>query len=424
MSLRVARKAWPLLFALLGAGAAAFAPTAEEPWVLLLSGDTDGYLSPCGCSKPMSGGIRRRVSAIRELAPAGRSVVLDNGAWAGGASRQDEIKAETMAEVLGALGVAAANFTPVEARLGRGALLSLQRLSQGALVSASIRIDDPPVPAYTVRGPFAIVGATAAPSALATPVGGTPVDLDQAIATFLADLEDDRMVPIVLLHGSRDDAERLARRFPTLGLIQYRGAGDPPAKSERVGRTMLVTPGEKGKHLLRLTFSRGEFHGYLPVRLDPQFGDDEAAQRMYSTYLSRVDREGLLDKLVRRDGPAFAGTETCGKCHAEAHDIWKDTRHAGALATLEKEGHSRDPDCVGCHVVGLDQVQGFRSRALTPHLADVGCESCHGPGLDHARLPIEHPMPKVGAAACAPCHVPEHSPGFDFLTYWERIRHR
>jgi hypothetical protein len=32
-------------------------------------------------------------------------------------------------------------------------------------------------------------------------------------------------------------------------------------------------------------------------------------------------------------------------------------------------------------------------------------------------------MPRTGAQACATCHVPEHSPNFDYAKFWAKIRH-
>jgi hypothetical protein len=78
---------------------------------------------------------------------------------------------------------------------------------------------------------------------------------------------------------------------------------------------------------------------------------------------------------------------------------------------------------VGCHVVGLGSQSGFRSLAATPRLKDVGCESCHGPAAAHSQDPAAHKLPPVTAETCRTCHVAEHSPHFDFATFWPKIRH-
>jgi len=74
-------------------------------------------------------------------------------------------------------------------------------------------------------------------------------------------------------------------------------------------------------------------------------------------------------------------------------------------------GSDRDPECVICHVVGMDRETGYINEERTPHLKDVGCESCHGPGSEHIRsnggLPTTEPK-----MTCLDCHTPEHSSGY------------
>jgi hypothetical protein len=37
--------------------------------------------------------------------------------------------------------------------------------------------------------------------------------------------------------------------------------------------------------------------------------------------------------------------------------------------------------------------------------------------------PEKHRLGKAGEQSCMTCHVPAHSPGFDFPTYWKKIEH-
>jgi mono/diheme cytochrome c family protein len=226
----------------------------------------------------------------------------------------------------------------------------------------------------------------------------------------------------LLLDGSRADASAIAQEFPALRLIVYRTTGDPPASVEREGETLLVTPGDRGRNLLRLAFTGSHFEGYLPIRLGPEHRNDADASRIYTAYLKRVSSSNLLEQIARASGEPYAGTAKCISCHSGAGKTWKKSGHAHALLTLEREGHARDPDCVSCHVVGLQRTTGFRSRKATPQLADVGCESCHGAGAKHARKP-SLALKRVAAETCVTCHTTENSPNFDFTTYWQKIKH-
>src|SRR5207253_234634 len=111
---------------------------------------------------------------------------------------------------------------------------------------------------------------------------------------------------------------------------------------------------------------------------------------------------------------SFAGSQSCGTCHSKALGVWKRSGHAKALGTLEHEGHDRDPECLPCHVVGLQSSHGFWSKQKTPQLAAVGCESCHGAGLGHAKNPWKVSLPKVTTSTCGSCHTSNTSPDFIF----------
>ncbi|MGV3613714.1 MAG: multiheme c-type cytochrome [Fimbriimonas sp.] len=416
-------KIWALAFGAVGVGGALL-PAPEAPWTLVVAGDADGYLSPCGCTAPMVGGLRRRATAIRAAGPHTHIVAIDTGGLGGTPGRQGELKAETAAQVAVSLNAAAIHLTERDAALGVNSVASVAQLAEGRLVSTSL----PPgsvenVVPYTERGPFLIGGASAYTQALGGPLGVTALTPTQAARSLVTAAQSRKRTSVLMLSGDRKLAVAIAQAVPGLAAVVYRSSGDPPNRMDRVGNTVLLSPGERGKHVVRVNFDGKEFAGYAPIRLGPGYADDKDASRIYSAYLRRVGRANLLDALPRSPSDPFTGTEACGTCHQKAHDIWKRSKHAGALHTLEHDGHDRDPDCVGCHVVGLDKVGGFTSRAATPHLTDVGCESCHGAGGKHASAPTTFRMPKVTELSCAPCHRPENSPNFNFLTYWKKIAH-
>lgn len=395
-----------ILAALLLAAGLVARPGSDETRVILVAGDFSGYLSPCGCTKPMSGGIRRLATAVRSLGPAGRTTLLVNGPLVHGHARQDEVKAETLAEALKAMDAAAVHLTSRDIGLGDGVVGSIARLSGDRVIAA----DRPAIPPRLVSGPL-LIGAA----------GGAAAE---SLARDLArEAQEADLLPALLLDGGRDQARRLAEAVPGLRLVVYRSGSRPPTEAERIGKTTLVTPGEKGKAILRLELKSRELARYRVVELGPEFEDDQRVSGIYRTYQSRVRDEKLLERVPRSKAEKYAGSSACMTCHSHAWDVWKASRHSRALKTLEDDGHDRDPDCTGCHVVGLADTTGFISRKETPDLADVGCESCHGPAADHVRDPYKFRLPMFGEKACMPCHVPEHSPGFDFRTYWEKIKH-
>lgn len=399
-------------------------PAKPAEYVLFLSGNAQGYLSPCGCSAPMIGGTKRRASAIEKLGVKGRTYLLDNGGLVKSSGRQDEIKLETFAQLHAASHGIGMNLGVAESALGPGAALSMARLSGSRLLSASIQDPDRlSIKPFRVEGPFLIGAASANPEVMASALGTQPIGLQTAVGNLATEAGNRRKALLLLLDGSKEEAEGLARQFPKIALIQYQSTGRPTPKTERVGGVILASPGDGGRYLVRLVWRGDRFVSQVPVELDPGYHDHAKASSIYKTYLSRIDGERLLEGLPREETPKYAGNKLCGSCHSEADKVWKHSKHALGLKTLEKEGHDRDPDCVECHVVGLASIYGFRSRTETPHLTDVGCESCHGPGAAHAATPKLVPMAKVGEQACLPCHRPENSPKFSFNEYWKKIKH-
>ena len=142
---------------------------------------------------------------------------------------------------------------------------------------------------------------------------------------------------------------------------------------------------------------------------------DEHLVRMRMARLSGAP----VPMLLRKSG--YSGNESCGICHELELETWFFTKHASAYDTLVKHGATNDEECVSCHVVGYSEPGGFTNAKQTPDLEDVGCESCHGRGGPHVS-PDTAPKNDY-SAACATCHTPEHSLGFDYATFLPRISH-
>jgi len=144
-------------------------------------------------------------------------------------------------------------------------------------------------------------------------------------------------------------------------------------------------------------------------------------------YQQRLRDEELLLQVIKSDPSSsltFIGNDDCAVCHNKIYKHWEETGHASAYETLEKVEHEYDPECVECHVVGLDYFTGFETIESTPGLKGVGCESCHGPGSDHKETQSKnYGRVDVGVERCGTCHNDEHSPNFEFEDYWQQIKH-
>ncbi|MGA2257657.1 MAG: hypothetical protein ABSG53_23600, partial [Thermoguttaceae bacterium] len=61
---------------------------------VVVSGDTAGWIVPCGCTSNQSGGLPRRATYLAELARGSELLVADVGGAPGGKSTYDRLKFE------------------------------------------------------------------------------------------------------------------------------------------------------------------------------------------------------------------------------------------------------------------------------------------------------------------------------------------
>ena len=121
----------------------------------------------------------------------------------------------------------------------------------------------------------------------------------------------------------------------------------------------------------------------------------------------------------------FLGVHNCARCHVDEARSYSKTKHAQAFNTLQTKGQQHNPECVSCHVVGFDWVNGY-DQVADPRLPgreslkNVQCEACHGYGTQHDRA---GDWLTAARESCVTCHDQANSPDFDYATYWERIAH-
>ncbi|GIV01864.1 MAG: hypothetical protein KatS3mg015_0694 [Fimbriimonadales bacterium] len=387
--------------------ASLLSPSQEAPdRVVVITGDIRGYLSPCGCTKPMMGGVKRMATVVRSLTAQPNVWYVDLGNWTEGKGRQDQLKADALAELFAALKPSYLNVGAIEAGISPAELLALDQIAGGRLASDSLQAE------FLRSGDLPILGLLSEDTKSVLPI--------RPAREALLSRPD---AEVVLFAGNHERAHALAEaEYGNGRLLIYSHRGDPPRNPEEVNGWTLVSVGDKCRYVGRIERINGKWTNFRLIELGPEHNDDSLAHRLYESYLMRVDEEGLLDQVPRTPSEhQYVGSQACASCHPSAFDIWKDTNHAHAYATLVATKNHRDPECVGCHVVGLTKVSGFVSVDKTPDLKDVGCESCHGPGSAHIVKPTA--SMKAGPESCQSCHVPDHSPGFQFDLYWDKIKH-
>jgi hypothetical protein len=461
----------------------------EPPAVaLLLSGETHGYLEPCGCSETQSGGLARRAHLERILTGEKQWTVvgLDAGDTLKRSRRQDQIKFEAILSGLKQLGYEGVAAGQAELRLDPALLLSQFTAADGVplgwmLLGGNVVLYD--TPDLGVPQPYRVIEANGVKIGVIAVTGKSvadevaPAGVSSNVAVKEAQAAVDELLPklqaetpdllVLISSGSLDEARALAKANPQFHAVLAAGGPEEPASQpERIGDTLLLLTGHKGKHVGVL--------GYYPdatpklkwelVNLDNQrFDSDprmEQLMRHYQQQLQDLDLARSDELLTRHaSGLTYVGAAKCGECHTKAYSYWKETPHAKAYDSLSRGRKGQeanwvsrihDPECLACHVTGWNPQEvlrydsGFLDAVQSKHLVGQQCENCHGPGSQHTNLEWQYrkdrqnvSLDDVNAAraavklnsataekqVCTKCHDLENSPNFNFAKYWDKVKH-
>ncbi|MCS6923066.1 MAG: hypothetical protein NZM10_01680, partial [Fimbriimonadales bacterium] len=309
-------------------------PPRVLPLAVIFGSEINGYLTPCGCSKPMVGGIPRRGTLLKQLAEQHTLLKLENGDLTKAAGRQDELKAETLIEMLNQMGYDALNLGKYDFQLGMDYLRSLQMQFKGAMLCGNVHeAGNPAFDAYTVVQKrhldrlvrvlvVGLISERYADSLRQRNPQLSVVPARQRLDALRDQIETMGDLRVLLFYGSAQEAEQLAQAHPYFHLIVYAGGGDGPLPTKRVGQTRLVFAGNDAKFVGIAHLSENAPYEIARVeytRLTEDFKDDEQIMAIKLGYLARVEAENLLAMVPRRptpNGSGFAGSRACMPCHA------------------------------------------------------------------------------------------------------------
>ncbi|MBX3439320.1 MAG: hypothetical protein KF861_17655, partial [Planctomycetaceae bacterium] len=411
---------------------------------ILLTGEQQGHLEPCGCSERQSGGLSRRAELADQLRARGWPVTgFDLGGVVKRTRRQSELKFEFTRDALNSIGYRGLGLGPEDLRLGPDRLFEWVTRT-----NAEANFDVPFVSANVTLFGTRDIG-TPLTYRIVT-VGDVKIAVTSILgASYLKDLFPDGINPdefsirvdpprdvlptvvdemraekpdilLLLSYARPDESRELARAFPMFDLVVTAGGPeDPDGQPEPIGNSLLLRVGTKGKNCGVVGFypdaADGKRFRFDVVELDRfRFGHAAAIDEFMKVYQEQLQAENLVENepsIVHPRGPdvRFVGSEKCADCHAEAYAVWEGSEHhqhgfdsltvAYAQASDDPSLKSRvrfdrihDPECICCHTAGWDPQEvlrfesGFLSADKTPQLKGVHCENCHGPASRHIEL--------------------------------------
>ncbi|MCH8215190.1 MAG: cytochrome c family protein [Planctomycetes bacterium] len=386
---------------------------------LFLSGQEQGQLKPCGCSGGQLGGLERRGAVFNQVPPS-RRLVINTGSIVEAETEQNLIKFSVFVQAFSLLGYDVLHLTARD--------LQIEQLT-GALAGL-----DPSVSVITAEP----VGESQASSlARSFSLGGREVAI-RVIAvnarTPLSSVREASQVRVFILDSADEDLVRSVLEIATAEdcVLLPSELDDPKVFDFPATEAQVLSVGRRGRHVGRLDI-RPRVGGdglelrFQEIEVSQELINDPRLVDLYKSYQGIVRDSHLMDRVVRvplPEGGRFTGSSRCQDCHEEVYAIWQDRGHAHAYGTLVKVGSDMDPECVVCHVVGMEFEEGFVSLEKTPQFPNVGCEVCHGPGADHVVSggSIDLGQPR---RSCLHCHTPEHSGEFaeHREEYREKIKH-
>ena len=440
--------------------------------VLVISGQMDGYLEPCGCTQGQLGGLIRRFDFVERLKAQNWPVALiDLGslikdpAAARGGFEQAKIKFGIAVKAFSTLKYGAIALSPEDLKVGIGEAFAqvLNGLGDSTkIVVANVRPGagfESKIQASQIisAGPVKLgVTAVVDPEAIAQlndpdktelmPVVQRP---DDVLGAALAAMEGKSEYQVLMVQGPPEQAKRLATAYPGFDVVVSTSQFADPLEREPLmlngGKTMLVTVGRRGKYVGVVGFfaDAAQKMRFYSVTLDHKYNGPatEMKKVIEDEYRNMLKGAGVVESFPRHDytggtaGATYVGAETCRQCHPNTYMKWSTTKHAQAFVALEKDSKPNttfDAECVTCHTTGFEHTSGWRSEAETPHLKGTQCENCHGPASKHVSAPnnreYREPLKLTAEQAnknqvCTHCHDEDNSPKFEFATFWSQIVH-
>ena len=448
------------------------ADMGQPDLALVVSGQLDGYLEPCGCSKGKAGGLVRRYELVERLRAQNWPVALiDLGgligdpAGARGGTGQSMIKLRYILKAFGLMKYDALAVNVDDLKVGVKEALAIYRDNRGqttTVVAANVKaakgFEAHVRPSVTLTVGHVRLGVTAVidPASLAKLVDPDKDTLlpevkspDEVLPAILSELELESDYQVLMVDGTFEFATSLAQANPGFDVVV--AASDSPAPRSRRpdilndGATTLVSIGRRGFNVGVFAFSANQSSRrptYRLVTLDDQYdvNGTEIETLIHNDYRAALKAAGVVERGSRHNasghpGAAFIGAAACATCHPNTYQRWSTTRHAQAFASLlhdRRPNTAFDAECVTCHTTGFPYVSGWRSEAATAYLAGNQCENCHGPGSKHAADPdniafLQHMIRTTAQAQkklCYQCHDHDNSPDFDFTRYWSQIAHK
>jgi hypothetical protein len=423
--------------------------------VLFLTGQTYGYLSPCGCSRPQKGGLERRANLMDSLRAKGWEVVgldLGDAAAQKGLSKQNLLKYQATMKSLSAMGYAAVGLGEQEFAADLYDLLTgftlnnpnkppfvlagnilgvAERDAAGKVTKTFTRaekfpgggadarpmveafevVERPGKPAVAVVG---VIGPDVLAKVEAVDKQYAFVQNDAYLAAVLKEVAKHPAKPevkVLLYAGKLDAAKKAAAAFPQFQLILCQSDDSlPPQYPTPVndGKTLIVQVGHKGQHagvLGVFKVAGGYEFKYTLATLGEEYVTPDEPERVkghkvlptLEWYAEEVKRQDLLAEARKKAVPHQAQIQFPNLNLTYVGDARCAACHAAEHAKWSETKHAHASDAL------LPKY----SRRPENRQFDPECVVCHSTGFEYKTgFENEKRTPFLKHNGCENCHGP------------------
>lgn len=426
-------------------------PKGQKPdAVIVVSGQTYGYLQPCGCSRPQTGGLERRAVFIEHLKAKGWPVaavdvgdVFPDAAKLGDQARMKYVAAMSSMREMGYLAVGLGKSEIKSDLFNTLASYGLQKeqrpftlaANAGGLIEGKFvpreqhfKVDNdrrPMVEAVEIatvgKVPLGVGGVVGKALHDGNKEGKWATGLDfpdaqkgvQGILKALAAHPSKPELKVLLFQGPSADAELVAKFDTGFDVIvSSTDETNPPMVPAKVGNTLVVHTGTRGQYVGVVgAFKKPGGGGFdLHYQLVPMTeafltpGADADAYKsnkvlpILQEYATQVKKQNLLAKWPKVEHPAQlagAAMKPPLKLKYVGSEACKQC-HAAEYAVWDKTPHGH----------ALDALEKIAARPTLRNF-DPECVRCHTVGFDNKTGYVDaETTPNLKHVGCESCHGP------------------
>ncbi|MCI0701113.1 MAG: hypothetical protein L0241_08520 [Planctomycetia bacterium] len=425
-------------------------PKQNPDAVLVLTGQTFGFLQPCGCSRPQVGGLERRGMFIESLKAKGWPVAaIDLGdIYPEKPANRDQgmMRYVTTLHAMREMGYVAVGMgkTEIEGdilRLLSGYALQKQQRpftlagNAQAVVDGKVFKREDYFPGPGKRSSVELIEVAKIgkiPVGVAGVVGKSLADavktkkLDPAgaldfvpeantLKQAVDELAKHPMKPqiqVLIYQGTSKEAAAVAKAWPQFHIILCQADGDlPPMMPQKAGNTLIVHVGHRGQHVGVLAAYKkqdGFDFRYQLVPMEEFYitpGTEEEARKK-NKVLPLLEEYAVGVKKDIRLGKDYPRTPHLAQINALGFKQPVQLTYVGSDAC--KACHKAEHDAWG-KTLHSHAMEALEKKATRPTLRqyDGECVRCHSVGFEHTRgYEDEKLTPHLKHVGCESCHGP------------------